>query len=289
MVKEDKQDKQDKQDMKDDNDEQNGQDKQDMNDDNDEQNGLPSSPPQRPEVVIHSDTLETETQENTKEENKETLLRVVVNLNQSGPTLKQASAEQLQKFCELTAANSSDTDKCTETAKNASPEAVEELIELTESNDDERSGVQNPSELKAGDLLSEMEGNYVSHWTVSQTAARPDGYPRNIISVKHEHLHQGKKNTAAKGPADDRQVVHSENAPLPGPTITVRQGKRVRITVHNQLSDTMTSIHFHGLHQTQQNWADGVPGVTECGIPPHSTTVIDFVVDQEPGMFFYIF
>lgn len=39
------------------------------------------------------------------------------------------------------------------------------------------------------------------------------------------------------------------------------------ITVHNNLTTyNGTSIHWHGIRQLQNNWQDGVPGLTQCPI-----------------------
>jgi manganese oxidase len=55
------------------------------------------------------------------------------------------------------------------------------------------------------------------------------------------------------------------NDSMPGPTIEVNQGDRVRIWVHNELPES-TGTHWHGLEVPAA--LDGVPGLTQPPIPP---------------------
>ncbi|KAK9325455.1 Cupredoxin [Lipomyces orientalis] len=57
------------------------------------------------------------------------------------------------------------------------------------------------------------------------------------------------------------------NGYFPGPTIRANKGDTLVVHVNNHLNES-TSLHFHGLHQRGTNSMDGVPGVTQCGIPP---------------------
>jgi len=83
------------------------------------------------------------------------------------------------------------------------------------------------------------------------------------------------------------------NGQYPGPTINVSNGELVRIKVENHLWDNdenslngITSLHCHGLHMRNYPWADGVPMVTECGIPIGSSFEYEFVAGP-PGTHFY--
>jgi FtsP/CotA-like multicopper oxidase with cupredoxin domain len=58
------------------------------------------------------------------------------------------------------------------------------------------------------------------------------------------------------------------NGLVPGPTIRVNQGERVRIIVHNDLTEP-SSIHWHGMDLP--NDMDGVPGITQQEIAPGAT------------------
>ncbi|WP_315853009.1 multicopper oxidase domain-containing protein [Candidatus Laterigemmans baculatus] len=73
------------------------------------------------------------------------------------------------------------------------------------------------------------------------------------------------------------------NGSMPGPTIEVQQGDRVRFVVHNQLPEP-TTIHWHGLELPVEE--DGVPGLTQKPIPPGETYVYEFDLHQA-GTFFY--
>ena len=70
---------------------------------------------------------------------------------------------------------------------------------------------------------------------------------------------------------------------VPGPTIRVKEGDTLRVTVKNEL-DQDTSIHWHGLHVP--NAMDGVPGVTQAPIRPGETFTYEFVAPHA-GTFMY--
>ena len=64
------------------------------------------------------------------------------------------------------------------------------------------------------------------------------------------------------------------NGMLPGPTIHVRNGQRVRIRFKNDLP-AATTIHWHGIGVP--NSQDGVPGVTQKAIPPGGSFTYEFI------------
>ncbi len=65
------------------------------------------------------------------------------------------------------------------------------------------------------------------------------------------------------------------NGMIPGPTIRVALGDKVRIVLHNNLKES-TAMHFHGL--TVPNSMDGVPGITQPLVLPGQTFSYDFTV-----------
>ena len=73
------------------------------------------------------------------------------------------------------------------------------------------------------------------------------------------------------------------NGSMPGPTIEVNQGDRVRIVVENRLPEP-TSIHWHGFEVPVE--MDGVPGVSQDPILPGEKFVYEFTLHQH-GTFFY--
>ena len=73
------------------------------------------------------------------------------------------------------------------------------------------------------------------------------------------------------------------NGTMPGPTIQVSDGDKVRIVLHNELPES-TSLHLHGLEL--QCLQDGVPYVTTDPIPPGKTAVYEYHLHQT-GTYFY--
>ncbi len=73
------------------------------------------------------------------------------------------------------------------------------------------------------------------------------------------------------------------NGSVPGPTIEIVEGDRVRVIVDNHLPE-MTSVHWHGFEIPIE--MDGVPGLTQDPIPPGGRFVYEFTLHQK-GTFFY--
>lgn len=70
----------------------------------------------------------------------------------------------------------------------------------------------------------------------------------------------------------DPNDVFRINNGLVGPTIIVRSDAVVVVDVFNKIvgapGDNDTSIHWHGIHQMNVPWMDGVGYVTQWPIPP---------------------
>jgi hypothetical protein len=79
--------------------------------------------------------------------------------------------------------------------------------------------------------------------------------------------------------------VRTVNGQFPGPAVTAAVGDVILVHVHNNLSDA-TAIHWHGMHQRGTPFMDGVPGVTQCAIPPGTTLSYRFTADQA-GTYWY--
>jgi len=73
------------------------------------------------------------------------------------------------------------------------------------------------------------------------------------------------------------------NGSVPGPTIQVTEGDRVRIIVDNHLPEP-TSMHWHGFEIP--NNMDGAPGTSQDPIRPGGRFVYEFTLHQN-GTFFY--
>jgi FtsP/CotA-like multicopper oxidase with cupredoxin domain len=65
------------------------------------------------------------------------------------------------------------------------------------------------------------------------------------------------------------------NDQVPGPQIRVREGDKVRVVLHNELSES-TVVHFHGLELP--NDQDGVPFITQPPVKPGQSYTYEFVV-----------
>ncbi|GAA0184805.1 oxidase [Lithospermum erythrorhizon] len=79
-----------------------------------------------------------------------------------------------------------------------------------------------------------------------------------------------------------QQVITAANGSLPGPTITVNEGDTLIVHVINQSPHDMT-IHWHGVLQFANGWADGPDYVTQCPIVTGSRYTYRFNVTEQEG------
>ena len=77
--------------------------------------------------------------------------------------------------------------------------------------------------------------------------------------------------------------TYSYNGIVPGPTIRVTEGDKLKFNVKNELPES-SSIHWHGVHVP--NKQDGVPYVTQPPIKPGETFVYEFAA-KNPGSHMY--
>ena len=68
------------------------------------------------------------------------------------------------------------------------------------------------------------------------------------------------------------------NGAFPGPLIEANWGDTIQVTVHNNISTTEegVALHWHGFLHTGKPWEDGVPGVTQCPVPPGEAYTYSF-------------
>lgn len=78
-----------------------------------------------------------------------------------------------------------------------------------------------------------------------------------------------------------KQVL-TVNGQYPGPTIAVREGDDVEITVTNKVAQN-TTIHWHGLKQFRSGWADGPAYITQCPIQSGKSFAYKFTVVDQRG------
>ncbi|KAH8759376.1 Cupredoxin [Diaporthe sp. PMI_573] len=118
-------------------------------------------------------------------------------------------------------------------------------------------------DLATGFVVSGSEGPRVREFdfTVGMALAAPDGFWKPMVLV---------------------------NGQSPGPLIEACTGDTVRVRVTNMLpNNASTSVHFHGIDQRGTPWADGVAGVTQCGIPPGESFTYEFALERQRGTFWY--
>ncbi|KAL4199188.1 hypothetical protein AMTRI_Chr03g143660 [Amborella trichopoda] len=72
------------------------------------------------------------------------------------------------------------------------------------------------------------------------------------------------------------------NGRFPGPTIYAREGDRVVVNVTNYAQYNLT-IHWHGVKQLRNGWADGPAYITQCPIQSGQTYNYDFNITGQRG------
>lgn len=82
------------------------------------------------------------------------------------------------------------------------------------------------------------------------------------------------------------RLVISINGVFPGPRIEVWEGQTLNVTIVNMLHTDSVTVHFHGLHQRDTPWMDGVGFLTQCPILPGQTFVHRFKA-YPPGTAMY--
>ncbi|MCO5582450.1 hypothetical protein L7F22_036346 [Adiantum nelumboides] len=85
------------------------------------------------------------------------------------------------------------------------------------------------------------------------------------------------------------KVVIGINGVFPGPTIRGHEGDTLEVHVQNLLPSESISIHWHGIHQVDTPWADGVASVTQCAIANGETFVYRFKLDKAGTYSYYGF
>ena len=77
------------------------------------------------------------------------------------------------------------------------------------------------------------------------------------------------------------------NGILPGPTMVVYQDQTISIKVVNNLFNEEVTIHWHGIHQVDSPWMDGVNHITQCPIPTHATFNYIFKASPSGTMWYH--
>jgi laccase len=76
--------------------------------------------------------------------------------------------------------------------------------------------------------------------------------------------------------------VAAVNGQLPGPTLEVRDGDTLVVKAINNAKDNI-SLHWHGLRQLRNPWADGPSYITQCPIRPGQTYTYRIKIQNQEG------
>ncbi|KAH8102709.1 laccase [Cristinia sonorae] len=78
---------------------------------------------------------------------------------------------------------------------------------------------------------------------------------------------------------------------FPGPVVKGNKGDQFVVSVVNHLTDpdmlTDTTVHWHGIDQKGNNWADGPAFITQCPITSGDSFEYSFRVAEQAGTFWY--
>ena len=122
---------------------------------------------------------------------------------------------------------------------------------------------------------------------LAQMPTDPSGLPAATRPEVLEVPPGGSVNLAvrhvAKTIGDGTFAMLGYNGSIPGPTLRVRQGSRISVTVHNE-TEAETTVHWHGLRL--ENRYDGVPRTTQEPIAPGGSYTHELSF-PDPGTFWY--
>ncbi|CAA9957234.1 Laccase [Pyrenophora teres f. maculata] len=116
-------------------------------------------------------------------------------------------------------------------------------------------------------------------WTPGFTAKTDTAtkWPKTGVVLNHEfHI----RNTTCSPDGSNPRSCILINGQIRPPTIVANWGDTVRVTVHNELQSNGTSIHWHGLRMLNNNFNDGVNGITECALAPGDSKTYEFTCTE---------
>jgi FtsP/CotA-like multicopper oxidase with cupredoxin domain len=79
----------------------------------------------------------------------------------------------------------------------------------------------------------------------------------------------------------------SINRKIPGPSIHVCENDLIVVDLINMMGGTSATIHWHGFHQLDTPWMDGVPFITQCPIHFGSAFRYSFKATQAGTQFYH--
>lgn len=129
--------------------------------------------------------------------------------------------------------------------------------------------------------------------TSSPVTPLPQGFPWGGKTANNTNPYENPPNTGVirtydftikrqkKAPDGYLKSVMTINGQFPAPLIEANWGDTIQVTVHNQITNPPegTALHWHGILQKTSQWMDGVPGITQCPIPPGGSFTYTFIAD----------
>ncbi|KAL5269727.1 hypothetical protein ACHWQZ_G003255 [Mnemiopsis leidyi] len=82
-------------------------------------------------------------------------------------------------------------------------------------------------------------------------------------------------------------IVNTINGNIPAPAVHVRKGEVLSVKVANGIAESELTVHWHGLHLRGFQVYDGVEGITQCVIKPQTSYLYEYMVDEQPGTYWY--
>lgn len=79
----------------------------------------------------------------------------------------------------------------------------------------------------------------------------------------------------------------SINRKIPGPAIHVCRNDQIVVDVTNLMGGTASTLHWHGFHQRETPYMDGVPFITQCPIPFGTTFRYSFKATEAGTQFYH--
>ena len=73
---------------------------------------------------------------------------------------------------------------------------------------------------------------------------------------------------------------------FPGPNLRAKHGSIIKVQVYNDLPTESVTVHWHGIHQTDNYWMDGAAYASQCPIQAHQNYTYVFRTEM-PGTFWY--
>lgn len=137
-------------------------------------------------------------------------------------------------------------------------------------------------EQRSSHLFKDAEARYEVTLDGSALVIKPNLFRDKLVGRRVPE-HKNRHVITLDGHQRDVIVINDH---FPGPTMEVLEGSQVVVKVVNQMFHDSTTLHFHGLHQYNNLWMDGVPYVTQCPIMPGQNFTYRFMA-QPAGTHWY--